>query len=136
MARISQDSHGELTRQLARNPGGTWVTCIGRSMEPTIALGDRVRVEACDRPRPGDVVLLQSPAGYILHRMIARLPGTDLLLHIGDSPVCTGPGLARMSRIIGRADLPRRPPGARVIKQSLVRLAAGARDRIARRIRG
>lgn len=136
MVELSQDGHRDLVSQLAHQPGGVWVTCIGRSMEPTIWLGDQVRVEACDRPRAGDVVLLEAGCGYILHRLIARVPGTDWLLHIGDSPACVQPSLARLSRVMGRADVPRRAPDARVMSLSLLRLAAAARAVIRRRARG
>ena len=105
--------HGSLVRELAQKPGGTWVSCAGRSMEPTIELGDRVRIEACSpaRVRAGDIVLIESPGGHVLHRVVFCIPATGWLLHIGDSEACRAPGVAHTSQLIGRAALPRRLAG-------------------------
>ena len=126
---------GELVHQLVRKKGGTWVTCAGRSMEPTIGLGDRVRVEAGGKERAGDVVLIEASPGFILHRVVFRVPGTGWLVHMGDSPACKRPGIAHTSRIVGRAALPRRLPRPRMIAAGVLRAAAAARA-LMRRARG
>lgn len=101
-------SRRDLVREVARAPGGVWVTCAGRSMEPTIKLGDRVRIEACDRVRAGEVVLFEGGRSYVLHRVLLTVPGTSWFLHIGDAGSGEGPGLAHTARVVGRARLPRR----------------------------
>jgi hypothetical protein len=100
-----------LLRELAEMPSGAWVTCSGRSMEPTVRLADRVRVSGCERVSSGDVVLLETGAGdaCILHRVVFRVPLLPYFAHMGDAAACRGAGLAHMSRLVGRADLERRP---------------------------
>lgn len=112
----------ELVRELAHAPGGVWVTCMGRSMEPTIKLGDQVRVEACARVSAGDVVLFEGSRSYVLHRVILAIPGTSWFLHIGDAGSEDGPGLAHRARVIGRAALPRQVPRLSVWRAGMQRL--------------
>jgi hypothetical protein len=116
----------ELLRDLARTPAGVWVTCAGRSMEPTLELGDRVRIVACDRIRSGDVVLFEARGAYVLHRVVLRVPGTGWFVHIGDAGSGEGPGLAHGSRVVGRALLPRRRPPLPVWWAGIKRLARAA----------
>lgn len=108
MADLPDSPRRELVHDLARSAGGVWVTCAGRSMEPTIKLGDRVRVEACERVRAGDVVLFEGSRSYVLHRVLFPLPGTSWFVHIGDAGSEDGPGLAHAARVVGRAELRRR----------------------------
>lgn len=120
----------ELVRDLARAPGGAWVTCAGRSMEPTLKLGDRVRIEACDRIRGGDIVLFEASRAYVLHRVVLTVPGTAWFVHIGDAGSGEGPGLAHRSRLVGRALLPRRRPPLPVWWAGIKRLSRAARRRL------
>jgi hypothetical protein len=120
----------ELVRDLASTPGGAWVTCAGRSMEPTLKLGDRLRIEACDRIRGGDVVLFEASRAYVLHRVVLCLPGTAWFVHIGDAGSGEGPGLAHGSRVVGRAFLPRRRPPLPVWWAGIKRLGRAARRRL------
>lgn len=122
--------HSDLMRDLARTPGGAWVTCAGRSMEPTVALGERVRVVACDRVRSGDVVLFEASRAWVLHRVVLCVPGTDWFVHIGDAGSGDGPGLARRSRVLGRALLPRRRPPLPVWWAGIERVAGAARRQL------
>lgn len=124
------DLERALVRDLASTPGGLWVTCAGRSMEPTIALGDRVRVVACDRVRSGDVVLFQASRARVLHRVVLCVPGTDWFVHIGDAGSDDGPGLARRSRVVGRALLQRRRPALPVWWAGVKRVARAARRQL------
>jgi hypothetical protein len=103
---------GAPLRALAATPEGVEITCSGRSMEPTLRAGDRVRVRSGTPIRAGDVVLLENADGdgAVLHRVLALLPGTPWFLHGGDAGRHGGAGLARRDRIIGRALLPRRRP--------------------------
>ncbi|HKA89495.1 MAG TPA: S24/S26 family peptidase [Haliangiales bacterium] len=73
-------------------------------MEPTLPVGARVRVIPCADPRPGDVVVIHTRSGLVVHRLWARAPG--LLVHGGERG---RPGLARTRDLVGRADVARRP---------------------------
>jgi hypothetical protein len=115
--------------------GGAWVTCAGRSMEPTIRLGDRVRIEPCARGRTGEVVLFEATRGHVLHRVVLALPGLPWFLHLGDAGSGDGPGLAHVSRVVGRARLPRRRPPLPVLLAAGWRLACKGRDALRRRYR-
>lgn len=84
------------------------ITAAGASMEPTVGTGSKVRIVR-GPAEVGDVALFRVPSGFILHRILARLPG-GLLVHAGDRPGAL-PGLARTHALLGRADLPRRTPG-------------------------
>src|SRR5688572_7652860 len=80
------------------------------SMSPTAAVGERVTVRP-GRGRIGDVVLLRAPGCFVLHRLVARLPGR--LVHAGDAPGSRA-GLCRPGDVLGVADLPHRAVGARM----------------------
>ena len=107
---LSAADRHDLLRDLAANPDGAWITVAGRSMEPTLHLGDRVRIRRCTSIRAGDVVLFETRdrADVILHRVIALVPVISWFWHIGDGGHPSLPGLASTHAIIGRADLPRR----------------------------
>jgi hypothetical protein len=98
-------------------------------MEPTVRMGDRLRVVSTSRPRIGEVVLFESADGQalILHRVIAAAPGIDWFLHDGDGETFGGPALAHRRQLIGRALTPRRPPR--------LRDAIGVARRVMRRLR-
>ena len=118
-------------------------------MEPTIELGDQVRIEACARARAGDIVLLDSQGrisgsqnewpsgqktgptsdGYVLHRVVFCIPATGWLIHIGDSEACLVPGVAHVSQLIGRAALPRRLARPRALWAGFLRVARAAARR-------
>lgn len=119
--------HDALLRDLAARPGGTWVTCAGNSMAPTIRCGERVRVEACKRVRSGEVALFAAlRGGYVLHRVVFAVPGTGWFVHIGDAGSGDGPGLAHVSRLVGRARVPRRLPSLPVWAAAVQRVARAA----------
>lgn len=132
MAVLSQPHRRRLLDDLARTPDGLWVTCAGRSMEPTIRMGERVRVCVCERVHPGDVVLFAGARGLVLHRVVFSVLGTGWFLHIGDAGSGDGPGLARVSTVVGRADVPRRIPPASVYLAAFQRLGRAARRVLAR----
>lgn len=127
----------ELLRELAATPGGAWVTCAGRSMEPTLRLGQQVRVRAGRRARVGEVVLFETAdrQSYVLHRLVWRAPGVPWFLHLGDAGSPIGPRFARVERIVGVAELPRRRPGPRTVAAVARALARGAWRVGARRLR-
>jgi hypothetical protein len=92
----------DLFRELVSR-GGADLTVAGPSMEPTVARGARVRVTPCPDPRAGDVVVLHTRGGLVVHRLWARLPG--VLVHGGEGGA---PGLARPRDLVGRAGVARR----------------------------
>lgn len=105
---MAESTADRLRATIART-GGAWVTCVGTSMEPTIPRGARIRV-AETRPaaiRAGDVVIFATAAGFVTHRVVARLG--RWLLHAGDGATAA-PGLVRADRVLGRVLLPRRAP--------------------------
>lgn len=74
--------------------------------------------------RVGDVVLFFAGDGsdtLLLHRVTLRIPGLPYFFHAGDAAHARRPGIAHLSKVVGRADLPRRRPSARLIGASLVR---------------
>ncbi len=81
------------------------VTCAGGSMEPTVPRGAKVLVRP-GAAAPGDVALLRTRDGFVLHRILLRLP-LGLVVHRGDRPGAR-PGLGRWRDVLGRADLPPR----------------------------
>lgn len=131
---LPAEARGALLRDLVA-AGGTWITCAGRSMEPTIRLGERVRIEPCPRVRTGEVVLFEGARGLVLHRVVLTLPGMPWFLHIGDAGSGDGPGLAHAARIVGRARLPRRLPSPAVLGAGIHRLGRACRRRLGRACR-
>lgn len=108
---------------LANQPQGVVVTCAGHSMEPTLSVGDRVRVWATGELSPGCVVLFRTinNDALVLHRVIFRLLGTPYFFHVGDAEAdrACQVGVAKVQQIVGYArELPPRTP-----KMSLVLLA-------------
>jgi hypothetical protein len=90
-------------------------------MAPTVVVGDRVRVIG-GAVRSGDVALLPGSETFVLHRVIARLPG-GLLVHAGDKNP-THSGLIHERDVLGRAELPPRQLGLGIrLRATLVALA-------------
>jgi hypothetical protein len=125
--------------------GAAVVRCAGASMQPTVRVGERVLVARCEHVRRGEVALIATGAGLVLHRVAARLPlpgAPPLLLHAGDAcPFALG--VTTDARVLGRAVVERRAPtlgtAARslaVLVISLGRLAHLCALRAWRRARG
>lgn len=125
---LSDADRHDLLRDLAANPDGAWITVAGRSMEPTLHIGDRVNIRRCASIRRGDVVLFESRdrRDVILHRVLAKVPGVPWFIHIGDGGNPTSPGLASTHAIIGRANLPRRSIRLRSYLAAIRRVIRGA----------
>jgi signal peptidase I len=99
-----------MLRELAATPQGAEFTCNSGSMEPTIQVGEKVRVHAVPLAKigVGDVVVYEGKDGiYMLHRIVLISPRRSWFLHIGDAPTLAGPRRARMSAIVGRTNHPR-----------------------------
>lgn len=87
------------------------VQLAGRSMEPSLLLGWRLRVEPLETPPSlGDVVLIETGAGFVVHRVVHLEPG--LVFHAGDRGGRAG--LAAASAVVGRVTAVLDPPGHRV----------------------
>jgi hypothetical protein len=102
-------------------------------MEPTLRRGEQVRVRRVPVAalQAGDVVLFEIPGDAVeLHRIVVRLP-RGVLVHRGDA-VSARTGLVREGRVIGRADLPPRPPTVRAVARALATIAV---ERLSRRRR-
>lgn len=108
------ETHGAWgARAAARSPGGLQVTVASASMAPTLAVGARVRVRGSRAVRVGDVALLVSSGGAMtLHRVLVRLPRAAWLIHGGDAPGAAAQ-FARVSTVVGVADVARQRPTAR-----------------------
>jgi len=106
---IAHDVHRAVLRAQVRSPRGAWITVAGSSMEPTAPAGTRVRVRARQEVQPGDVVVFESSSTdtWIVHRVVLVLRWADRFVHVGDRAGCC-PGVARLSSVVGHADLPRR----------------------------
>lgn len=118
---IPGNERSALLRELAQSSAGVLITCNSGSMEPTIRVGQSVRVRAIPGPvlRAGDVVVYEGKDGvYMMHRIVLISPGRAWFLHIGDAPTRSGPRRALMSSIIGRVDRQRRRPPPRVYLQA------------------
>lgn len=101
-------------------------------MEPTIELGERVRIRACERVYAGDVVLFAGARGNVLHRVVLALPGLPWFVHLGDAGSPDGPGVADKSAVIGRADVPRQCPSMSDRLAGVVRLGRAVKRRACR----
>ena len=110
----------ELERALASS-GVAQVRVAGGSMSPTVELGASVRVMR-RAPRVGDVVLLASPGGYTLHRLVARLG--PRFVHAGDAPRSEG-GLCRAGDVLAVAELPSRTPPLALRARAIASALAG-----------
>ncbi len=79
-------------------------------MRPTLEVGDVVLVREGARARCGDVVVHESRAEPICHRVILVVPGR--LVHQGDAPGA-GPGIATPRALVGRVVAVERADGRR-----------------------
>lgn len=105
----------------------------GRSMEPTIPFGSRVRVVALTEPPvPGDVVVLEGAGSRTLHRVLHVVGAgeTGLVFHAGDAS--GGTGLAPLRSVVGKAVAFLDPPDLPF--PSLARLPRDAKRRYALRV--
>jgi hypothetical protein len=100
------DPRGEETtlEQILAEGREAQVRVMGDSMAPTLEPGADVRVVR-RRPLPGEVVLLRSPDGFTLHRLVAILG--PRWVHAGDAPGASG-GLCRPGDVVAVAELPTR----------------------------
>ncbi len=111
-----------MLRELAQTSAGAVFTCDSGSMEPTILVGQSVRVRAMPEHalRVGDVVVYEGADGiYMMHRIALIAPSRVWFLHIGDAPTKEGPRRALMSSVVGRVDRQRRRPPLRVYAKAL-----------------
>ena len=102
-----------MLRELAQTEAGAVFRCNSGSMEPTIAVGQEVRVRAMPvgALRVGDVVVYEGAGGiYMMHRIVLFSPDRTWFLHVGDAPGPWGPRRARSESIVGRVDRQRRRP--------------------------
>jgi hypothetical protein len=114
------DPPSDLQRALAEH-GHASVKLAGGSMAPTLAEGESVLVRAGE-PRLGDVVVIRTREDYLVHRLVAQLPG-GRWVHRGDRPGAL-PGLCRDHDILGLAELPRRlAPFSRRLRWALQAVA-------------
>lgn len=72
----------------------------GTSMSPFIRDGDMVRIKQQRLYRVGDVVLLKTQFGLIVHRIITLTP--DGVLTRGDNSLASDNGLIGVEHILGR----------------------------------
>jgi hypothetical protein len=61
---------GALVGDLVRCGTAVWVRGAGSSMSPTIGHDDRVLLVAPTRLAPGSIVLVETPARVVLHRVV------------------------------------------------------------------
>lgn len=94
------------------------IEVAGASMTPTIRVGEVVPVEGGE-VRNGDVALLWSREGPLVHRVVDR--AGDWIVHAGDASGALG--IASRREIVGRIPLPRATRTARILGL-LLRLAA------------
>ena len=101
---VDSGTRVELLRQLAARDGGVSITCAGRSMEPTIMMGQQVTVSSARAPAVGEIALFVTNAGAtVLHRLVARVPLTRRWLHLGDNQTGGDAGVIDEGCIIGCA---------------------------------
>ncbi len=99
MATGTGRSEVEEARALLERRGHLPVTVDGGSMEPAVRRGGTLLVTRPREPRPGDVALLATREGLLLHRLVAR--AGPWFAHRGDaSPVW---GVAGRKDVLGIA---------------------------------
>ena len=96
---LSEDARWLLAHQISIH-----VVVQSRSMEPSIPMGTKVQIEPLGtRPRVGDVVLIQSSNGLLLHRVVCVFRDIDTwyIFHAGETAsygvICS------QDNILGRA---------------------------------
>ena len=81
------------------------ITVAGSSMEPSLPKGSEVAVASIpsEELRPGDIVLIETPSGRTIHRMItsASIGGRNVVFHRGDNG--GGIGMADATAVAGKA---------------------------------
>jgi signal peptidase I len=84
-----------------------WLPVRGNSMRPLLRDGDAVLVEhtACV-VQPGDIVVVRTQAGLVVHRVLRRLPGATLITR-GDNTAAADPPIAEAA-LVGRVSRLRR----------------------------
>jgi hypothetical protein len=62
------------------------LTVTGGSMRPLLRRGDQITLSIlpADRIKVGDVVTVGTPSGFLTHRFLGYVPGSDELLLVGD----------------------------------------------------
>ncbi|HVK73790.1 MAG TPA: hypothetical protein VM734_10730 [Kofleriaceae bacterium] len=101
------------------------VTCGGRSMEPVVRLGDRVRIAAA-AARTGAVAAFVTARGDLeLHRLIGRGP-LGWWVHAGDNQAAPALGLVHEVQLVGVADVPRLRPSLIASARAAARVAQAA----------
>lgn len=80
------------------------VVVQSKSMEPSIRMGTKVRIEPLHiRPRVGDIVLIQSSNGLLLHRIVGftRDAHNEYVFHAGET--ASYATMCSATQILGRA---------------------------------
>ena len=112
--------------------GGVEITVKGRSMEPRLRAGDRVRVRRARFLLPGDVVVLRHGENLVIHRLLGGGPRSAgwRLLTQGDARALPD-GWIDPERVIGVTDAPCPFPGR---LRSLARFARAVARGVGRRL--
>ncbi len=116
----------ELVRQLAQTEVGATITCASPSMEPTILVGQEVRVVHRKVVVVGDVILFETVDGLdlVLHRVVLTVPGTPWIAQVGDASRARATALVHTSRVVGVAiDIAQRKPRTKVLAAAVFRFA-------------
>jgi hypothetical protein len=129
---LRTEIRAELLRDALSRTGSASVRCIGRSMEPTVRLGEDVVLEPCDDARAGDVVVLHLGDDLVLHRILWSMKGVDRVVHVGDAGDAT-PQIASRASIVARAiGVPSHAPGAGKRLLAAKKVARAAMTRLRR----
>lgn len=100
LSRRSQRAIDQVRLELEQD-GVSSVVIGGLSMVPTLELGERVIVKPQKTLRPGQILLLQSRCGFIVHRLLGTLGGSGgWIVHRGDSQD-SKPALSRTWAVLG-----------------------------------
>ncbi len=119
-----------LMRERAR-AGALVVTCGGCSMEPAIALGERIAIQVTT-PCLGAVAAFVTRGGELeLHRLVSRGP-CGWWVHEGDNQAAPQLGLVHAAQIVGLAAVARRRPSLASRARAGARLAVAAARVLAR----
>src|SRR6266568_3736020 len=85
--RVESRVFGELAANLVGNGLGFRFRAKGRSMLPTIQDGEFLHIQPANaaKLKVGDIVLFKDGAEFKAHRIVGKLPGTDVFKARGDS---------------------------------------------------
>ncbi len=91
-----------LCEELLARGGRVWRTVTSDSMAPLLRAGDRILVEPCaGRMRWGDVVVFRTPAGAMVHRVVAMRRGrSPRIIEKGDANPFAG--AVDLDAVVGR----------------------------------